>query len=166
MAHPPPGPLDEARLHLDPPRPKPEPSLHRRTVLRYDELRNSPRAFRAVVGMRVAEFDALAAALAPRMAALLWQRVDRPGRKRAPGGGHHFELSTSDQILLAVVRLRHGLIHEVLAYLFGVSKSTVVRTLGRVVPPVVAALGGRRGRSPLKGRLGRTGRPSRSRPDQ
>lgn len=166
MTHPPPGPLDEVRLPLDPPRPNAAPRPRRRTVLSYEELRGSPRAFRAVVGMKVADFDALAVALAPRMTALSRERVARPGRKRAPGGGHPFELSASDQILLAVVRLRHSLIYEVLAYLFGVSKSTVVRTLERVVPLLVAALGARRGRSPIGGHLGRPGRPSRSRPER
>lgn len=49
-------------------------------------------------------------------------------------GGHPYELSRRDQILLAVVWLRQYPIHEVLGYLFGVSDSTVSRVIRRVLP--------------------------------
>jgi DDE superfamily endonuclease/Helix-turn-helix of DDE superfamily endonuclease len=48
--------------------------------------------------------------------------------------GHPFTLQVRDQILLAVLWLRIYPTNEVLGYLFGVSDSTVSRTIARVVP--------------------------------
>ncbi len=75
----------------------------------------------------------------PRSTPLSTPRHDHPHRKRAVGGGPHFDLDPRNQRLLTVVWLRLYPIHEVLAYLFGVSDSTVSRTIARVLPLLEAS---------------------------
>ena len=60
--------------------------------------------------------------------------MTRAARQRAIGGGHPFDLTPRDQVLLTVVWLRRYPIHEVLGFLFGVSDSTVCRYIRRVLP--------------------------------
>ena len=62
------------------------------------------------------------------------QRLSSRQRQRAIGAGHPFELELRDHLLLSVTCLRLYPIHEVLAYLFGVSDSTVSRLIERVLP--------------------------------
>jgi hypothetical protein len=62
------------------------------------------------------------------------QRLNQRQRQRAIGAGHPFELSVQDHLLLTVVWLRLYPIHEVLAYLFDISDSTVSRLIERVLP--------------------------------
>lgn len=87
-----------------------------------------------MTGLRVKEFDTLVNEIAEVYGAAEEQRLSRPDRKRAIGGGHPFELSYRDQVLLTVVWLRVYPVHEILGYLFGVSDSTVSRTIWRVLP--------------------------------
>ena len=65
--------------------------------------------------------------------------MQRPGRKRAPGGGRHDQLCWTNQILLTVIWLRTYPTNEVLAYLIGVSDSTISRVLARILPLLEAA---------------------------
>ena len=103
-------------------------------ILRYDHLSRFPKVFQAMTGLRLAEFDALLDDVLPRFGAVETQRLTRAARQRAIGGGHPFELTPRDQVLLTVVWLRRYPIHEVLGFLFDVSDSTVCRYIGRVLP--------------------------------
>ncbi len=103
-------------------------------IMRYIHLSQHPNVFQAVTGLRVTEFDDLAADVLARYADQEAARLTRPDRQRAMGGGHPFELSLRDHLLLTVVWLRVYPTHEVLGYLFGVSDSTVSRLIGRVLP--------------------------------
>jgi DDE superfamily endonuclease/Helix-turn-helix of DDE superfamily endonuclease len=103
-------------------------------MLRYKDLSRHPKVFQSMTGLRVAEFDELVAAVRPAFGREQEARLSRRPRQRALGGGRHFELAPKDQILLTVVWLRQYLIHEVLAYLFDVSDSTVSRVIARVLP--------------------------------
>jgi len=103
-------------------------------ILRYHHLACQPRVFRAMTGLAVAEFDALAADVLPRLAADEYVRLRRPARQRAIGGGRRYELAARDRLLLAVVWLRRYPTNQVLGYLFGVSEPTARRAVGRVVP--------------------------------
>src|SRR5204863_1093892 len=62
------------------------------------------------------------------------RKLDRPGRKRAVGGGDDFDLATAGQLLLAVIWLRQYPTNEVLGFLFGVSDSTASRARARCLP--------------------------------
>jgi len=108
-------------------------------LLRYHHLTRHPAVFRAMTGLTVAEFAALAADVLPAYAAAAHARLARPGRRRAIGGGRKFGLASRDHLLLAVVWLRRYPTNAVLGYRFGVSEPTARRTLGRVVPLLEAA---------------------------
>jgi hypothetical protein len=103
-------------------------------ILRREQLRTHPLVFRSMTGLEVAVFDALAAELLPVFHAARRQRLDRPDRRRAVGGGDHFDLDPADQLLLTIVWLRHYPTQEVLGYLFGVSDSTALRAVTRWLP--------------------------------
>jgi len=87
-----------------------------------------------MTGLRVAEFDALVNDIAQMYGEAEIKRLDRSVRQRAIGGGHPYELSYRDRVLLVVIWLRMYPIHEVLGFLFGVSDSTVSRIINRVLP--------------------------------
>ena len=100
-------------------------------ILSETRLREVPAAFRAMTGMRLEEFDALARDLVPAVAAAATAEQDqRRGRqrRRAAGGWHPFRLSFREQLLLVVVWLRVYPTSPVLGFLFGVSHPTVLRT--------------------------------------
>jgi hypothetical protein len=90
--------------------------------------------FKHLTGLGVDVFDTLVLEVLPALLRLAQRRRSRRPRQRAIGAGRHFELRARDQILLTVVWLRQYPIHAVLAYLFGVSDSTVSRVIGRVLP--------------------------------
>ncbi len=108
-------------------------------ILRYERLQRFPTVFKSMTGLRVAQFDDLVTDVRPRLLAAEQARLTRPSRKRAIGAGHPFELEPRNQLLLTVIWLRVYPIHEVLAYLFGISDSTVSRTIARVLPLLEAS---------------------------
>ena len=108
-------------------------------ILRHHRLSRYPTVFRAMTGLAVAQFDALVAAVLPRYAAAERARLDRPGRRRALGGGRKFGLARRDHVLLTVVWLRRYPTTAVLGYLFGVSEPTARRAVARVLPLLEAA---------------------------
>lgn len=108
-------------------------------LLRYRHVSRFPRVFKAMTGLDVLEFDALVRDILPRYTLAEQIRLTRPERKRARGAGHPFTLDARDQVLLTVVWLRQYPLHEVLAYLFAISDSTVSRAIARMLPLVEAA---------------------------
>jgi hypothetical protein len=108
-------------------------------ILRYEHLSQHPKVFKSMTGLRVSEFDKLANAVLPRYAATEIERLSRPDRQRAIGGGHPFALDDRDHILLTVVWLRVYPTHAVLGYLFGLSDISVGRAIKRVLPILEAA---------------------------
>ncbi len=108
-------------------------------ILRYHHLARVPTVFRAMTGLSVAEFDALAAAALPRYAAAERARLGRPTRRRAIGAGRKFTLPPRDQLLLTVAWLRRYPTNLVLGYLFGVSEYVALRTVQRALPLLEAA---------------------------
>ena len=103
-------------------------------IARLDHLRRFPSVFLSLTGLRLPEFDTLLAQILPLLDTARQDRLSRPKRQRAFGAGAPSALSPSDQILLTVVWLRVYPTNEVLGYLFGVSDSTVSRTIARVLP--------------------------------
>lgn len=120
-------------------------------MLRYATLARQLGAFRALTGLSVIEFDALAAAAIPALAAADAARLSRPDRRRAIGAGHPRALAPRDQVLLTVIWLRRYPTDGVLGYLAGVDEATIRRVRTRVVP-VLAALGADTMRLPDPGR--------------
>ncbi len=108
-------------------------------ILRYERLQRFPSVFKSMTGLHVVQFDALTTDVLPRFHAAELARLNRPTRQRAIGGGPGFDLDPRNQILLTVIWLRLYPIHEVLAYLFGVSDTTVGRVITRVLPLLEAS---------------------------
>jgi hypothetical protein len=100
----------------------------------YKHIVDRPSLFKALTGMTVARFDRLVDVSRPKVVRADQVRLSRATRQRAIGGGHPFGLTIQDQILLTVIWLKHKLPHDVLAYLFEVSRQTVSRTIVRVRP--------------------------------
>jgi len=105
----------------------------------YEHLQRYPRVFQALSGLRLKEFEVLLRDVLPRHEVAEAKRLTRSDRQRAPGGGREAGLAALDQILLVSVWLRQYPTHEVLAYLFGVSDSTVSRLIARIVPLLEAS---------------------------
>ncbi len=108
-------------------------------VLQYRSLHRHPAVCRAMTGLSVREFDALAAELLPAYAAAERARLGRPDRRRDIGAGRKFRLARRDHVLLTVVWLRRDPTNAVLGYLFGVSEFVALRAIRRVVPVLEAA---------------------------
>ena len=108
-------------------------------ILRYERLQRYPSVFKSMTGLRVSQFDEVVTDILPRFHTAEYTRHTRPDRKRAVACGRLFDLDPRNQILLTVIWLRLYPIHEVLAYLFGVSDSTVSRTIARVLPLLEAS---------------------------
>src|SRR3954464_9936016 len=133
-------------------------------ILRYAHLSRHSAVFHAMTGLTVAAFDDLVADLLPACVNAKQQRLKRPDRRRAIGGGRHDDLCWTNQILLTVIWLRTYPTNEVLAYLIGVSdlllgKGFVLASLAKELEtlghqrreflPVAAEIG----QQPLNGRL-------------
>ncbi len=108
-------------------------------ILHYERLQRYPTVFKSLTGLRISQFDELVTDVLPRYQTAERARLTRPTRKRAIGAGHPVALDPRNQILLTVIWLRVYPIHEVLAYLFGVSDTTVGRAIARVLPLLEAS---------------------------
>jgi hypothetical protein len=108
-------------------------------IARFHRLSRSPVVFKAMTGLSLAEFRALEIDFAPRFEQAEAARLTRPGRRRAIGAGHPFELPCRDHLLMTVVWLRRYPINAVLGYLFGIEETTALRTVRRVLPVLEAA---------------------------
>jgi hypothetical protein len=120
-------------------------------VLRSHDLSQNQHLFQAMTGLGLTEFDALITTILPCYMAVEQQRLNRPDRQRAVGGGPDFELAVPDQILLTIVWLRQYPTLEALGALFGVSDTTAGRYIRRILPLLEAA-GGDMMRLPDPGR--------------
>jgi hypothetical protein len=103
-------------------------------IFRREHLGKHPAVFRAMTGLTVEAFDGMLPALLRAFHEDRGRRLDRPGRRRAVGGGDTFDLEPADQFLLAVVWLRQYPTQECLGYLFGVSDSSALRAVRRCLP--------------------------------
>ena len=108
-------------------------------MITYVRLAQYPKVFLSMTGLRPSEFEAVLDDVAPRYQVAETQRLARPERQRAIGGGRDFDLSYAEQVLLTVVWLRLYPVHEVLAFLFGISDSSVSRYIGRILPLLEAS---------------------------
>ena len=89
-------------------------------MITYDKLKQKPRAFRSITGMSITEFDKLFRKIIPVWTRSERERLSRPDRKRAIGGGHPYTLQLRERLLMTVVWLRLYLSTEALGFFFGV----------------------------------------------
>lgn len=96
--------------------------------------RASPERIRTLFGLAPASLAELLEAVLP---VLLARRVQaqaaRPERTRAVGGGRTRRLKPYQEVLLALVYLRHNVAHAVVGELFGVSADTSENTFHEVI---------------------------------
>jgi hypothetical protein len=102
-------------------------------------LTQHPAVFRRMTGISVAEYRQLVRELEAPYAEAERQRLARPERQRAIGGGRRFVLSPADQLLLTIVWLRQYPTFPVLGYLFGLDDRPAARIVARIVPLLEAA---------------------------
>ncbi len=100
-------------------------------MMRYNNLKQSPKHFLSFTGLTVAEFDKL---VQDNRQDWQSQRIKRllknnPKRKRKIGGGRKFALeSFEDQLLLTLILAKNYCSCLFLEYLFNIDVSTVCRT--------------------------------------
>lgn len=109
-------------------------------LLTFDRLRAKPTIFKAFTGVSLSEFETLWAQITPLWVAREQQRLSRPNRKRALGGGRKPKFELRDQLLVTLVWLRLYLATETLGFLFGIDKATVSRYT-RALLPVLRQVG-------------------------
>lgn len=63
-------------------------------MLTHEWLRGKPRQFQKLTGLTVAEFDVLVRKVAPLWEGAERERLSRPNRQRAIGGGTPYKLGT------------------------------------------------------------------------
>ena len=97
------------------------------------KLTAEDKRLQALCGLTPAAFDRLQAATVPVLLAQRAGRANRPGRKRAVGGGRKRGLTPAQELLLTLIYLRHNVAHAVVGALFGVSADTSENTFHEVV---------------------------------
>lgn len=107
--------------------------------LNYKHLSGHPKVFRSLSGISVVEFEEIVEEVEPMVWAEVEAGYEERVRKRAVGGGRNYELAMVDQILATVIWLRCYPKQEVLAYLFGVHRTTLSRAIERVLPILAQA---------------------------
>jgi len=109
-------------------------------LLTFERLQAKPPIFKTFTGGSVSEFETLLT-----QSTALWvereqQRLTRPNRRRALGGGCKPKFGLRDQLLVTLVWLRLYLGTETLGFLFGIDKATVSRYT-RAILPVLRQVG-------------------------
>jgi IS5 family transposase len=102
-------------------------------MLSYRTLKLKPTVFKSLTGVTPAEFDDLLEKASPLWLELEHERLDRPDRQRAVGGGSDYKLALQERLLMTLIWLRLYLTTEALGFFFGVSKSTASRNTRNVL---------------------------------
>ncbi len=103
-------------------------------IIIYEQLKKKPNVFKGFTGVTGEEFEALEEQVEPIWVEQERQRLTRPERQRAEGGGRPPALLFREQLLLTLIWLRLYLVGEALGYLLGVDKSSVSRYTRGMLP--------------------------------
>ena len=109
-------------------------------LLTFDRLCAKPTIFKTFTGVSLSEFETLLTRSTPLWVECEQQRLTRPNRQRAIGGGCKAKFGLRDQLLVTLVWLRLYLGTETLGFLFGIDKATVSRYT-RAILPVLRQVG-------------------------
>lgn len=104
-------------------------------MMNYHSLKLRPKQFRSFTGLKVEEFDRLAALIRDDWATERLKRLERnnPNRQRKMGGGRKLALPLlEDQLLLTLAWSKLYFSYLVFEYLFGVDESTVSRIVNSI----------------------------------
>jgi hypothetical protein len=101
-------------------------------------VRNATRAVivgnRRIPGLAADVISELVAEIGPLWHERHQARLASRQHKRAVGAGARYRLVFVDRLPATLVRLRHGVTHDVFACWFGVDRSTTTRAVGEVRP--------------------------------
>ena len=102
-----------------------------------DRLRRKPDTFRRLTGITPEDFDQVMEDLRPLYEEAEKERLGRPDRERAIGGGRNFKLALEDRLLMLLMYYRLYVTHEFLGFLFDLdaSSSSMIRmSVGTSIP--------------------------------
>lgn len=102
-------------------------------MINYQRLSQKPKIFKSLTGTTIDEFNELYQQTYPVWQQQEQERLSRPDRHRAIGGGRKYELEVREQLLMTLVWLRLYLTTDALSYFFGVDKSTASRNTRRLL---------------------------------
>jgi hypothetical protein len=109
-------------------------------MLNYSALSKNPSHFRNFSGLEVSEFNTLNNQITTRYPAFEEKRLQRNDRKRAVGAGHPFVLSLTDRLLMLLIYYHMYPSSTLLGYLFGLSQTSVLKSIKKLEPLVSEAL--------------------------
>jgi hypothetical protein len=109
-------------------------------MLNYNVLSKKPLVFRNFSGLQVKEFDALNLQIKEKYSAYEQKRLSREDRKRKIGAGHSFSLSLTDRFLMLLVYYHLYLSSNLMAYLFDLSQTNILKDIRKLEPQVSEVL--------------------------
>lgn len=105
-------------------------------MLNYDVLSKKPSVFRNFSGLELPEFDVLNLKIDESYLAFEQKRLFRADRKRKIGAGHPFNLPLTDRLLMLLVYYHLYLSSNLMAYLFNLSQTNVLKDIRKLEPLV------------------------------
>lgn len=103
-------------------------------MLKYEKLSQHPHRFLSFTGIKREQFDSLYEKVQSDYEDFERQRLDRPDRLRAIGGGRKFRLDLRDRILMVLVYYRLYITYALCGYLFDLDESNVCRNIQMLEP--------------------------------
>ena len=103
-------------------------------------LRDHPAVVKAFTGLPAEVFWQLVREVETRLPTWERQRLDRPDRQRAMGGGRHCDQPVALRVALVLTYLRLHIPQEAVAQLYGATQTDVSRELRRLLPVLREAL--------------------------
>jgi hypothetical protein len=109
-------------------------------MLNYKVLSKKPPVFRNFTGLELQEFDTLNSKIEEQYPAYEQKRLARQDRKRAIGAGHPFNLPLTDRLLMLLVYYHLYLSSNLMAYLFNLSQTNILKDIRKLEPLVSEVL--------------------------
>ena len=105
-------------------------------MINYNVLSKKPSVFRYFSGLELPEFDTLNSQIKEKYPAYEQKRLSREDRKRKIGAGHPFNLSLTDRFLMLLVYYHLYLSSNLMAYLFDLSQTNILKDIRKLEPLV------------------------------
>lgn len=109
-------------------------------MLNYNVLSKKPLILRYFSGLELPEFEALNTQIKEKYPAYEKKRLTREDRKRKIGAGHPFSLSLTDRFLMLLVYYHLYLSSNLMAYLFDLSQTNILKDIRKIEPLVSEVL--------------------------
>jgi hypothetical protein len=109
-------------------------------MLNYRVLSKKPQVFRNFTGLELQEFDSLNSKIEEQYSVYEQKRLARKDRKRNIGAGHPFNLPLTDRLLMLLVYYHLYLSSNLMAYLFNLSQTNILKDIRKLEPLVSEVL--------------------------